>query len=292
MTGVLQPVVVSKTPVRIQTLLAPSDSFMLVNPDIANAIFIGNDPGSQPIAIPPLGSVTLGATGHDTWVSTSGAAYTVSAYLLPGGTSWVPSPAQVAASISALGLATQATLAAVNANVQGTTAALGIPAQNATVAGVTTALGTPAQSGDVTGLTVNGIPALRGTTQLGQASAQSLAASGTVTLLNNVNVVKPSFEAVLKLNLPSAAGTVPFAILGVGWQDAATGLQVGFKQYVLTAGNGPANPLMFYLSGPCRGNQLVLTLQNLDPAQILTYTWMFNVISHIYTTDRFLQPSY
>ena len=134
---------------------------------------------------------------------------------------------------------------------------------------------------------------LRGTTQQGSSIANpTVAAAGTVTLLNGIAINQPSFEAVFTLNLPAGAGTVPFAILGVAWQDAVTGLQVGFKQYALTAGNGPTNPISVYLSGPCRGNQLVLTLQNLDPAQVLTYNWLFNTLSYTYTVDRLLQPSY
>src|SRR5712691_3310916 len=302
MPGTLQLVNVGKQPQRIQTFMVQNTSFMLVNPDITNPIFIGNDPGSQLISVPALGSVTLDASKHDIWVSTNGGNYTVNAYLMPNGSNWVPSPAQVAAQINALGLAKDTT-------VQTTNTTLGSPAQNATVSGlaggsssiasdmlnankaVTTEISSLIANG-VTGGTPGGVPVLRGTVQLGSASAQSLAAGGTVTLLNNVNISKPSFEAVFKLNLPAAVGISPFAILGVGWQDAVTGLQVGFKQYVLTAGNGPTNALTFYLSGPCRGNQIVLTLQNLDGTQILTYSWLFNVISHIYTIDRLLQPSF
>lgn len=134
---------------------------------------------------------------------------------------------------------------------------------------------------------------LRGTTQQGSnITGLALAGAGTVTLLNSVGIAQPSFEAAFTLSMPAGTGTVPFAILGVGWQDAVTGLQVGFKQYALTAGNGPANALTYYLTGPCRGNQLVLTLQNLDPAVTLTYSWLFNTLSYTYTIDRLLQPVY
>src|SRR2546423_2412529 len=110
MPGTLQLISVSKTPQRIQTFMVSNDSFMLVNPDIVNNIFIGNDPGSQIIAVPALGSVTLDASKHDIWVSTNGGAFTVNAYLMPNGSNWVPSPAQVAAQINALGLAKDTTV--------------------------------------------------------------------------------------------------------------------------------------------------------------------------------------
>ena len=57
MPGVLQLVQVSKQPAKIQTWLAPNEDFLLVNPDIVNAIFIGNDPSSQPISVPPLAAM-------------------------------------------------------------------------------------------------------------------------------------------------------------------------------------------------------------------------------------------
>lgn len=107
MPGTLQLMQVGPTPIRIQSFMAPSDEVMLVNPDITNNIYIGNDPASQPIAVPALGSVTLDTQKHDLWVSTNGGGYVVNAYLMPNGSNWVPSPAQVAAQIEELGLATE-----------------------------------------------------------------------------------------------------------------------------------------------------------------------------------------
>lgn len=341
MAGTLQLVTVSKTPVRIQTLLVQNDSFMLVNPDITNNIFVGNDPGSQIIPIPPLGSVTLNAGKHDIWVSTNGGAFTVGAFLMPNGSNWVPSPAQVAAQINALGLAKETTQVSGNTLINTVNTTLGTPPQKSDINQVNTTLGIPAQTADVgavnftigsgtnpaiqvlggaasrsiatdmlnvnkgvttelssliangvTGGTPGGVPVLRGTANIGVASAQTIAASATATLLSNAVITKPSFETIFQLNLPAAAGTVPFAVLAVNWNDSNTGLTVGFKQYVLTSGNGPANALTFYLSGPCRGNRLTVTLQNLDPGQILTYTAAINQTSHVYSVDRLLQPSY
>lgn len=325
MPGTLQLIGVSKTPVRIQTYLVQNQSFMLVNPDITNNIFIGNDPSSQIISVPPLGSITLDAGKHDVWVSTNGGNYTVDAFLMPNGSNWVPSPAQVAAQISALGLAKETTQQAGNTLIGNVNSTLGTPAQDGTVAGVNTTLvfGTNPQLNSISGgagqsvatdmLNANknvtgqiasliatgtpggnpgGVPVLRGTTNIGVAIAQTIGASVLSTLVSNFPITKPSFESILQLNIPAGVGTVPFAILGINWSDSNTGLTVGFKQYVLTAGNGPSNVLTFYISGPCRGNQLSVTLQNLDPAQTLTYTIAINQTSHVYTVDRLLQPSY
>lgn len=316
MAGTLQLVGVSRSPVRIQTFLIENQSFMLVNPDIVNNIFIGNDPGSQIIAVPPLGSITLDASKHDVWVSTNGGNYTVQAFLMPNGSNWVPSPAQVAAQINALGLAKDTTLQTTNANTSATKTS--VDTVNFTVSagtnpavqqlggaagrsvaqdmlnanqGVTTELSALIATGTPGG-TPGGVPVLRGTTNIGVAIAQTIGASVLSTLVSNFPIAKPSFETILQLNLPAGVGTVPFAILGINWSDSNTGLTVGFKQYVLTAGNGPSNVLTYYISGPCRGNQLSITLQNLDPAQTLTYTIAINQTSHVYSVDRLLQPSY
>lgn len=297
MPGTLQLISVTKTPQRIQTFMVSNDSFMLVNPDITNNIFIGNDPGSQVIAVPALGSITLDASKHDIWVSTNGGNFTVSAYLMPNGSNWVPSPAQVAAQINALGLAKETTQQAGNTLIGTTNTNTSATATN--VSTVNTTLGVPAQTVDVNGvstnvvgLTTNGIPPLRGTINLGNATAQALTANVTATLLNTVAINKPSFEGMFKLNMPAGVGTVPFAALLVIWTDSSTGLTVGRKLYEIEAGNGAGNELTVYLSGPCRGNQLTLQIRPQDPAQAMTLTWAFNQTSHTYLTDRLLQQGY
>ena len=250
------------------------NTLLLMNNDIVNTVYVGTVPNGCIIPIGPLGALSVDPT--ENWYVVGGVVGVSGPLIIaPGGSTWTPAPSLVAASISALGLATQATLAAVQSGVGETVSTLG----------------TPAQTADVTGLTTNGIPLLRGTTQLANATGQTLAANSSLTLLT-ANITKPSFEAVITLNLPAGSGTTPFGVLQVGWEDQATGLQVGYKQYILSAGNGPANAISYYLSGPCRGNKLVLTLQNFDAAFAMTYSWLFNVISHIYTIDSFIQPAY
>lgn len=281
MSGPFQTVLATKEPQQLNIQLAQGDTFLLVNTDVINAANIGNYRGSQDIPVPPLGSITLSST-REIWVSSPA---TAALLVLPGGSNWTPSPAQVAAQISALGLATasnqgtqigQATTG--NTNTGNTVTNTGTTATN--VANLTTG-GNP-----------GGIPHLRGTDNFGTATGQTIATGVNAILINGTAITKPGFEAVFQLNIPAAAGTVPFAILQVLWQDSATGLQVGSKQYVLTSGNGPANVLTYYLSGPCRGNQIVLKLRNQDPAQTLTVTWAFNQTSHTYLVDRLLQPFY
>jgi len=296
MPGTLQLISVTKTPQRIQTFMVSNDSFMLVNPDIVNNIFIGNDPGSQIIAVPALGSVTLDASKHDIWVSTNGGNFTVNAYLMPNGSNWVPSPAQVAAQINALGLAKESTQLTGNTNIAQVNTTLGTPPQKTDVNQVNTTLGVTPQRSDVQGLTTGGtpggIPVLRGTDNLGNATAQALTANTTATLLNAIAITKPSFEAAFSLSMPAGVGTVPFAAILVTWTDSNTGLTVGQKLYEIASGNGSGNTIPVYLSGPCRGNQITLQIRPQDPAQAMTLTWAFNQTSHVYSIDRLIQPSY
>lgn len=130
MLGTLQLVAVSRTPTRIQSFMAANEVFMIVNPDIINPIYVGNDIGQQVVAVPPLGSATLGGDSrHDVWVSTNGGNYIVNAYLMPEGSNWTPSPAQTAAQIAALGLAKDTTVQTTN-NISGqTNTILGNPSQ-------------------------------------------------------------------------------------------------------------------------------------------------------------------
>lgn len=284
MSGTLQTITVSRVPQRIQTFMVQNESFMLVNPDITNAVYIGNDPGSQVVAVPPLGSITLSSVKHDTWISTNGGNYLVSMYLMPNGSNWTPSPAQVAAQINALGLATANNQASqlvndtvVIGNTGSTVANTGQTATN--VANLTTG-GNP-----------GGIPILRGTDNFGTATNQNLPANTTVTLISGSNITKPGFEAVFKLNTPIGTGTIPWAVINVNWQDSNTGLQVGAKSYIMGAGNGVGTPITCYLSGPCRGNQIQLTITNRDPAVAMSLTWALNQTAHQYISDRYIQSS-
>lgn len=253
---------------------------MIVNRDLINTVAYG----SQDITaanlnalgiIDPLGTVTVDGTQDIYVLPLSG---TPVVDVVPGASGWVASPAQIAAQISALGLATAGNQS--SQIVQGSSLISNTGQTSTNVANLTTG-GNP-----------GGIPILRGTDNFGTATGQTIAASTNATLINGTAITKPGFEAVFQLNLPAAAGTVPFAILQIAWQDSNTGLQVGLKQYILTSGNGPTNMLTYYISGPCRGNQIVLKLRNQDPAQTLTVTWAFNQTSHVYLTDRLLQPTY
>lgn len=158
-------------------------------------------------------------------------------------------------------------------------------------AGVTQELAALVASGSTSG-TPGGVPLLRLTRQLGQFSNLNLPAASGNGILTNGAANQPGYEIGLVLNLPLGVGTVPFANLVLTWSDKATGLIINSEGYILTAGNGPSSALTYYLTGPCRGDQLSVNIQNLDPAQAMTLNVVMNTTSHIYSHDRILQPQY
>lgn len=104
---------------------------LLANQDLNNAVTVGTLPNvfiDAPNAdvIPPLGSIAYGPGPTLYAVAPAG---TVALLAIAGGTSWAPSPADVALQIAELGLATNASVLAVNASQQTTNTQLatGVP---------------------------------------------------------------------------------------------------------------------------------------------------------------------
>lgn len=150
--------------------------------------------------------------------------------------------------------------------------------------------GTPGQN--VLGAAQGGVPLLRGTGLLGTATGQVLTSGLSTTLVNQAPVLQPGYEALFAVNLPAAAGSLPFLELIFNWFDSGTGLNVDSEFFVLTAGNGPANQLQYYMSGPVHGDLLSVSAIDLDPIQNMTITWVINQTSHVFEYDKIAQPVY
>lgn len=157
--------------------------------------------------------------------------------------------------------------------------------------GVTTEVASLLATGSATG-SPGGIPLLRLTNNLGNASNATIAAGVTSTLLTTTTINQPGYEAEFMVSMPASSGTVPFLKLIVVWTDSVSGLTVGQRTFFLTCGNGSTNALSFYIFGPARGNEISMTLTNLDASATATYSWTFNMTSHIYTADKIVQPSF
>jgi hypothetical protein len=101
--------------------MASAESVLIANNDILNILYIGESPnvssGSSDVTqVPPLGAIVFGAGKN--WYAATDPGKTAQIFVIPGATSWTPSPAQVAAQLNALGLAK-------DTSVQATTTAVG-----------------------------------------------------------------------------------------------------------------------------------------------------------------------
>jgi hypothetical protein len=137
-----------------------------------------------------------------------------------------------------------------------------------------------------------GVPLLRGTNNLAVATGLSIPPSPETDLLVKAAVGRPSYEVLVTLSLPSGAGTIPFAAVIMSWFDVAGNFNIDTETFWLAAGNGPANALDYYISGPCRGDLLSVQILSLEPAQNMTITISVNETSHLHPRDRLLQQSY
>lgn len=137
-----------------------------------------------------------------------------------------------------------------------------------------------------------GAPLLRLTGAGTANNSQTLGGASSVNLLTALPWSQPGWEVTILLNLPAAAGTKPWAVLAFTWLDPSGVYQTGSDNVILTAGNGPTNALLFFGRGPAKGGQLTLVLQNIDPAQTLTYSWGIFPASNVWGDTRWKQLSY
>lgn len=141
-------------------------------------------------------------------------------------------------------------------------------------------------------ISTTGVPLLRGTNSLGGGNLVTVPANSAVTLITTVNVTQPGYEGMFILNLPAGVGSNPFARVSFTWIDSISLQNISFRTMLLSAGNGPANALTYYIAGPVHGDQLNLVINNLDTTQDMTLTWQVNQTSHIYQHDSLRQFAY
>lgn len=91
----------------------------------------------------------------------------------------------------------------------------------------------------------------------------------TTTVVNLSAIDQPSFHMVLDLAWLGAVPTIPFALVSFDWTDSASGFSFQSDTAVLPGGNGSAD--FYYIDGPARADQVLVSVLNLDPAAVLTY---------------------
>lgn len=138
-----------------------------------------------------------------------------------------------------------------------------------------------------------GAPLLRLTANLGFSSAGLAIPASTVrNLFALTNIDQPGYEAVVGMYLPQGFATEPFGRLDITWVDSKSAIQVAADAFIIGQGDGPNSALYNYISGPCKADQLLMSMTNMDGTYNSTLIYTANVNSHIYTWDRILQPAY
>lgn len=143
----------------------------------------------------------------------------------------------------------------------------------------------------VNAIAVAGIPLLRGTNGLASSAGVTIPHLGGTQLFSNAIIVQPSFEAYMTANYPLGTGTSPFLVAICTWTNSATNTPTDVEQYVFPVGNGPSNPPIVYLSGPCRGDRLSVFISGTDTVADATMEYAFNQTSNLHARDRLYQPS-
>jgi hypothetical protein len=119
------------------------------------------------------------------------------------------------------------------------------------------------------------------------SNSSAIAANGTSTLVNAVSITQPSFHMLIGFSWPGAAVPVPFIALTFKWTDAASGFQVASDQAIIPGG---VTVLDFhYLCGPARADTLTVTAQNLDAANLVSFSFGMSQSSHVYQDFRLME---
>lgn len=275
----------------------------LFNNDIANTMYVGAKADvlrqdiTSCIPIYPLGGQEW--PDDEIWGFVPEGCRNLNYLIIPGATSFTPSPVQVQLALNAAGLAT----AALQQTQQNTLiSGIGLPtgaAKDATVGNVFTAvgstntiLGSPAQDGTVSGLNTGipngiaatGVPLLTSSALVKNVVAASHVAGGSV-VYGPFTVGQIGYEIFLEL-YGNTNSTCTFNVL-IDWFDSGTGIQTGEESWWITPGSGSGNPHTIFGSGPTKGDQVQITVTNAATsltAVFCAFTFIQN--SRVYAMDK------
>lgn len=123
------------------------------------------------------------------------------------------------------------------------------------------------------------VPLAHNATGVGNASG-SLLGGATSNIVSAATVDQPSFQMLIGINAGVPGTTIPFARAKFQWTDTASGFGVTPDWCVMS---GAVSGLNFhYIRGPVRADSLTIELDNLEPAQILSYSFGISAVSHVY----------
>lgn len=124
----------------------------------------------------------------------------------------------------------------------------------------------------------------RGSKSIGTATASALLGGASTDLVSAEQMQQPAFEMLIGLEYPPTGTTIPFGRLKFLWQDSASGTQVDPDWCIVPGGLEAMN--FCYITGPAKADTLTIELDNLDPAEILSYTFGTDQVS--FTPARFM----
>ncbi len=231
----------------------PGRAFLVANTDIINPVSYSDSASvtSLDSIIRPLGAVAFDGSG-DVWASTLQPGTSVLLDCIPGGTSWAPSPADVALQIATLGLAKDATVA-------------GVPG----------------------GIATSGVPLLSKAVSLLNGSGAVLTPGGTK---NYATLAVSQIGYEIALSVLSGAAAIPFVQWTVQWIDSTTGLITSEEDYYTAGGSSSACTVVG--TGPAKGDQLKISATNLDSSVNATVGCVVTQNSRVYIRDSWAQSAF
>jgi hypothetical protein len=258
----------------IQIINAGSGETVAVyNGDITNVLLVSPSSGSisigNSVPIQPLTTAVIDGTYRQFAVAQTGVVASVS--VAPGSTQINPSPAQVAAQISALGLATatkQDTQITNQGTLQGTqnlaAGFLGGSIASALLANPGLTVGQEmaalVASGVATG-TPGGTPLLHGYKALQTGQVLAVPAAGNA--FTGADLTKVGYEISLSASMAANTATVAILLVRFLWQDPTHTFTLGEENWYIPASS--VGSVLTIGKGPSKAPHLVIQITNFDP---------------------------
>lgn len=254
--GDMTTIPVGLQPIQALPPLGDNSSVVIYNQDLTNVIYASYSRWFQPgaansVPIQPLTFATLSARRAIYLGATTAV---LPAVVVPEGTQLQPSPAQIAAQISALGLATLSEQ--INQNTS-------IP----------------------NNISTTGVPLLTQSTVLLNLGAQGIAASGSFQS-SKIATNQIGYELLLVPAYPVTNGNNPFIYVVVGWWDSISGLLVDKQSFVTCVNSHTGiNSLPTRIKGPSKADQVQITIYNQDTTQGIGCTIVLTANSRVLSQD-------
>lgn len=255
--GDMTTIPVGLQPIQALPPLGDNSSVVIYNQDLTNVIYASYSRWFQPgaansVPIQPLTFATLSARRAIYLGATTAV---LPAVVVPEGTQLQPSPAQIAAQISALGLATLSEQINQNTSIPNNISTTGVPLLT--------------QSSVLTS----------------NASGQGIAANSSFQTAK-IATNQIGYELLITPSYSVVNGANPFMFIAIGWWDSVTGLLVDKQTFVTCLSSFAAiNSVPCRIKGPSKADQIQLTLYNLDPAQPISTPYVLTANSRVLSQD-------